>query len=120
MTDSQPTVLVMQPDATNFLDSPVDLKKLLRAVSKESAKAIDVLVKLLESKDEKTRLTAATKLLDFQVQVADKISTDQMNRLIAQVKMRAMGGPQKLVPLEDGGDKPQKPLVDFGTVREIQ
>jgi GTPase Era involved in 16S rRNA processing len=87
MSDQTPTIMVVQPDTPSFLSTSVDLKKLLRAVSKESAKAIDVLVKLLESKDEKTRLTAATKLLEFQVTVADKISQDQMQRLIAQGKV---------------------------------
>lgn len=117
MSDTTPTVMVVQPDAPSFLANTVDLKRLLRAVSRESAKAIDVLVKLLESKDEKTRLTAATKLLEFQVQVADKISTDQMQRLIAQVKLQGVTQ-GKLVPVD--GQQPNRPLVDFATVREVQ
>ncbi len=117
MSDQTTTVMVVQPDTPSFLSTSVDLKKLLRAVSKESAKAIDVLVKLMGSNDEKIRLTAASKLLEFQVTVADKISQDQMSRLIAQVKLH---GPSQgtLVPLPGQKDD-KRPLVDFTTVREV-
>lgn len=117
MSNQTATVMVVQPDAPSFLDQSVDLKKLLRAVSRESAKAIDVLVKLLESKDEKTRLTAATRLLEFQVTVADKISADQIQRLIAQIKLNGPGQ-DKLIPL-GGQPKENRPLVDFATVQKV-
>jgi LPS O-antigen subunit length determinant protein (WzzB/FepE family) len=118
MSTTTSTVMVVKPDATNFLDESVDLKKLLKALSKVSAKAIEVLVKQLESTDDKARERAAKLLLEMQVTVAEKISADQMQRLIAQVKLTRPTG--TLVPLGgEGGGQKQRPLVDFGNIQEI-
>lgn len=117
MSTTSATIMVVKPEPS-FLDDTVDLKKLLKALTKPSAKAIETLVKLLESKDERTQLTAAKALIEMQVQVADKISADQMQRLIAQVKLKQPSG--TLVPLgTEGGTQKQRPLVDFGNIREI-
>lgn len=117
MSTTTTTVMVAQSDTPSFLEDSVDLKKLLKALTKESAKAIGVLVKLLESADEKTRERAAVKLLELQVTVAEKISADQMQRLIAQVKLTRPTG--TLVPLGGEGQGKQRPLVDFSNIQEI-
>jgi hypothetical protein len=110
------TTEVMVPaESPSFLVSSLDLKPVLKRLSAQSKAAIDVLVKLLESKDERTRMSAATKLLDFQVQIAKEINADQMQRLIAQVKLGSdAGGKSPLLVPED-----KRPLVDFTTIREI-
>lgn len=104
---------VVLTDVPDFLDTPADLKKLLRSVSAQAKPAVEALVGLLVSKDEKIRLTAATKLLELQMMIAKEINSDNLNRLIAQVKI----GNKKLFP---GSDDPDKPLVDFTTVRSVE
>lgn len=114
------TTYVVQDKDVDFLKDGVKLKSLLTALSKETKKAIEVLVALLSSKEEKTRLAAANRLLDLQVQVAHEISTDQMNRLIAQARLTQLPGQGKLVQVGKGDvPQPQRPLVDFGTVRSL-
>ena len=108
-------VVETQPELPSFLDDKIDLKKLAREISKATSAAVDVLVKLLESKDEKVRLTAATKLVEMQVAVAKEISADQMQRLIAEIKL--VRAPTK--KLIDAKDDTNKPLVDFGQIRQI-
>jgi endonuclease III len=85
------------------------LSKVLKALTAESQDAVDILVKLMNSKttDDKTRLAAASKLLDLQRQVAADLNQDELQRLIANVKF---GGPTQL-EVED--DSPQ---IDFSTV----
>lgn len=107
-------VVETKPDLPSFLDEKIDLKKLARDISKATSKGVEVLVSLLDSKDERVRLAAATKLVEFQVQIAKEISSDQLQRLIAEIKM-VRQPQQKLVPL----DGPQRPVVDFTTIREF-
>lgn len=103
-------------DVPSFTETPVDLKKLQRDIAKHGKPAIDALVSLLDSKDEKTRLTAATRLLEFQVAIAKEINGEQLQRLIAQVKLTLAGGKKSLYPGEDDNT----PLVDFTTIRRTE
>lgn len=109
-------VVAVEERELSFLDSSVDLKAVARKLTSASSKAVEVLLKCLESNDEKLRLQAATKLLEFQITVAKEISHDQMQRLIAEFKL-ARGGKTKLVDAENGGKK--KPVVDFANIRKI-
>ena len=87
------------------------LSKVLKSLTAESQDAVDILVGLMNNKDtdDKTRLAAASKLLDLQRQVAADINQDELQRLIANVKF---GGPKQL-ELEVDDDTPQ---IDFTTV----
>lgn len=112
-------VVVTQEENPSFLQSEIQLKTLLRQITGASKQAIKVLLECLKSNDEKVRLQAATKILEYQVQVADKVNQDQLQRLIAEIKFNR--GPQgKLVPLEDG-DKPARvrPVVDFNKIQDV-
>lgn len=104
----------LQPEVQSFLTTGIDLKRLLRDVARQSKNAVEALVKLLDSKDEKIQLTAAKALLELQVNVADKINSDQLNRLIAEMKLNG-AGTKRLVNAE----QENRPLVDFSTIREI-
>lgn len=121
MSDNGETLnLVVETQETlpSFLEDKIDLRRLVREISRASGPAVDALVKLLESPDDRVRLQAATKLVEFQVQVAKEISSDQMQRLIAEIKLvrdGGQGGKKKLIPVE----QPRRPLVDFGTIREV-
>jgi hypothetical protein len=105
------TELVAQ-DAGFVVDS-IDLKKLHLALKKHTAEAVEVIVKLLGSNDEKTRLTAAKMLLDFQVVVAKEISADQVSRLIAEIRL-VRGAPKGRIAEDDV----HPPLVNFSDIRE--
>lgn len=85
------------------------LKKLLNSLTKESEDAVEILVALMTGKDtdDKTKLAAASKLLDLQRQIAQDINQDELQRLIANVKF---GGPKQL---ETEDDTPQ---IDFSTI----
>lgn len=89
-----------------------ELSKLLRNLTKESEAAVQVLVALLESKDEKTRMNAASKLLDMQKDISEAINKDEITRLLAELKLNG-GGVRNLIPEDD------TPLVDFTTVQEV-
>lgn len=110
------SVTVVMKDEKNFLADPIDLKKLMKDLNKSSKTAIDVLLSLMASDvDPKIKLTAATKLLELQVAVAKEINTDQLQRLIADVKHGAAS--KSSISLKDD---PNRPLVDFTTIRSVE
>lgn len=111
-------VIETKEETPSFLKEHVDLKPVLRLLKSASKTAIDTLLKCLESKDERIRLSAASKLIDLHVSVAKEISHDQMQRLIAEIKVASGGSTKKLVDAK-GGDKEQGPIVDFTTIRQI-
>jgi HEAT repeat protein len=110
-----PLVVETQLEPVSFLDDKIDLKKLARDISKATSKAVEVLLELLDSKDERVKLQAATKLVEFHVQVQKEISSDQLQRLIAEIKVAQSS--RKLVDANNP-DK-QRPVVDFSTIRKI-
>lgn len=114
--DSGSTTVALQVKRVSFLDDSVKLKVLSRELSKSSKDAIDVLVEMLGSPDMRLRFQAATKLLEFDIDVKKAISSDQIQRVIAEIKLNGAGG-SKSLELED--NKPKRPLVDFGTIRQI-
>lgn len=111
-------VVETQPELPSFLDDKIDLKRLAREISKSTSKAVEVLVGLLESKDERVRLQAATKLVEYQVQVQKEISADQMQRLIAEIKL--LRAPTKKLVEADNPGGANRPVVDFSTIRKIE
>lgn len=115
-TDS--VVVTYTEEVPSFLDNSVKLDKLLRELVKHGKKAVEVLVEVLDSEkvDLKTKMAAATKLLEFQVSVAKEVSTDQLQRLIAEVKL-VKNPSKRLVPGEEHGQN--TPLVDFVNIRKI-
>lgn len=106
-------VVETKEDTQSFLTEAVDLKKVARELTKASSKAVEALLKCLESKDERVQLQAATKLLEFHVSVAKEISSDQVQRLIAEIKLTK--NQTKLIDASG----PKKPIVDFTTIRQI-
>lgn len=88
------------------------LKKLLNSLTKESEDAVEVILAIMndDKADDKTRLAAASKLLDLQRQVAQDINQDELQRLIANVKF---GGPKELETDDD------TPAIDFSVVQDV-
>jgi hypothetical protein len=110
--------VVVKEDNPSFLRDEIALKKLLKDLTKASKEAIEVLVVCLKSEDEKIRMQAASKILEFQSTVADKVNQDQMQRLVAEIKFNRQ--PQgKLMQLEDEKPATVRPVVDFTRIREV-
>lgn len=115
--NEQSSSTVVELQSQSFLTSGLNLKRLLNSVAKESKNAVEALVGLLASKDEKIQLAAAKALLELHVSVAKEINSDQLNRLIAETKL---GNGKRLVSPNDDDDDDDRPLVDFTTVQEIR
>lgn len=114
MSNSMTITTVVQEKTDSFLDDEVQLKKLAKELSKASKEAIDVLLKLLESKDERVRMQAAMKLIEYDIDVKKAISADQMQRLIAEIKLnRGVTSTKQLVATEEK----KRPVVDFDRIR---
>lgn len=113
--NSGSVTVALQVKKNTFLDTEIDLKRLSRELSKASKDAVEVLVKMLESKDVRLQMQAAIKLLEFDIDVKKAIAQDQIQRVIAEIKLS--GGGSKTLELADGDKK--KPIVDFGTIRSI-
>jgi HEAT repeat protein len=115
-TGSVTATVVLTEQNPSFLEEKVQLQKLSKELSKASKEAIEILLSLLTSKDERIRMQAAIKLLEFEIDVKKAISQDQMQRLIAEIKLNRDPQTTK-IPLEADGKK--RPIVDFSTIRQI-
>jgi len=115
--NSGSTMVALQVKKHTFLDDEVQLKKLSRDLGKASKDAVDVLIKMLESTDVRLKMQAAIKLLEFDIDVKKAISTDQIQRVIAEIKINGASG-SKSLELEDS--KKLRPVVDFSTIRTIE
>ena len=108
------TTVALQVKKRTFLEDEIQLKVLSRELGRASKDAVAVLVKALESKDQRIQMQAAVKLIEFDVEVKRAISSDQIQRVIAEIKV---GGGSKTLELEDGNKK--KPIVNFNEIRSI-
>lgn len=99
-------------EVQSFLSTGIDLKRLLRDVAKQSRPAVEALVNLLASEDERIKLSAAKALLELNISVATAINDDALKRLIAETKIG--NGPKRLMDVDSNA-----PLVDFATIREV-
>ena len=94
----------------DFSTGAVDLRSLLRLCKKNQKAAVETLVKLMKSPDDKVALEAAKSLLRLTVDVQKEISSDSLARLVAQ----ARSNPVQLPPSGKA-----TPLVNFGSVMRI-
>lgn len=115
--NSGSTVVALQIKKHTFMDDEIQLKKLSRELSKSSKEAIDVLVEMLQGDDKRLKMQAAIKLLEFEVSVKQAISSDQMQRLVAEIKLSGGSG-SKTLELEDSVRN--RPVVDFANIRSIE
>lgn len=111
------SVQVYEAKEVSFLDNGLDLKKLLRDITKHSKAAVEVLVQCIQqTTDKKMQLTAALKLLELQTTIAKDINDDQLRRLIAEIKVNRGG----VGTLENTETEKQRPLVDFENIRSVE
>ena len=97
-------------ESTSFLTSNLDLRPVQKTLKGVSKQAIAVLEMQLNSSDEKIAQTAATKLLDYYIQVSKDLNTDQIQRLIADIKYNQQ---KRLVPEGEG-----IPTIDFSNIQQ--
>jgi HEAT repeat protein len=109
---------VVKEQTTSFLSDELQLKALAKALSKLNKETINVLEDLLKSKDERVRMQVAFKLLDLEVDVKKVISQDQMQRLIAEIKLNQASTTKQLTAEQEDKNK-NRPIVDFTTIRTI-
>lgn len=114
--NSGSTVVALQIKKHTFLDDEIQLKKLSRELSKSSKEAIDVLVEMLQGDDKRLKMQAAIKLLEFEVEVKKVVSQDQMQRMIAEIKLNSGSG-SKTLELE--GSVRNRPVVNFSEIRSL-
>ena len=99
-------------EVQSFVSTGIDLKRLLKDVAKQSRPAVEALVGLLASQDEKIKLAAAKALLELNISVATAINDDQLKRLIAETKIG--NGAKRLMDVDANA-----PLVNFEEIREV-
>lgn len=109
-------VVALQIKKRTFLDTEIDLKKLDKELSKASKEAVDVLTEMLKNADVRIRMQAATKLLELGLEVKKTISSDQMQRIIADIKLN--GASSKTLEIEDSAKN--RPIVNFSEIRSIE
>lgn len=114
--NSGSVVVALQIKKRTFLDEEIQLKALSRELGKASKDAVAVLVEMLKSQDVRIKMQAAVKLLEFDIDVKKSVSNDQIQRVIAEIKMNGSGS--KTLELED--DVKKRPMVDFSTIRSIE
>lgn len=106
---------VVAQQNTSFLTDEVQLKALAKSLGKLNKETIDVLETLLKSKDERVRMQVAFKLLDLEIEVKKAISADQMQRLIAEIKLNNGSTTKQLTAEQEN----KRPLVDFANIQTI-
>lgn len=96
-----------------FIKRKHSLDALHKDLDHASKEAVEVLLDIMQTtQDEKLKASCAEKLLKFKIDVATEIGTDQMQRLIAEIKF---GGGQKQRNLTTDDD--DRPILDFDTVQ---
>lgn len=88
------------------------LSKLLKSVTDASDDALEVIVKLMKSDDERVAKSAADKILDLRKELEVIINTDEIQRMMLESK-----NPDRKGALEDDDD--DTPEVDFTEVQQI-
>ena len=110
---------VIHPASSFIRNTPHDLMKLLRSLNKESQNAVNTLVELLTCHDPKVKLGAAEKLLTMQKDVAESINKDNLQRMIAQLRLNPNTDPEEMKAISEEEDAPKMPMVDFTTVQFV-
>lgn len=89
---------------------PNELQKVIKGLSKGSEKALERLLKLVDSTDEKIALSAAKTWLDTLKEMQGQVEKQELQILLVNAKI---SGP-RLQGVEDN-----TPLVDFNNIQEI-
>jgi hypothetical protein len=111
-------ILKIVEEVPTFIKRKHELEDVHKQIHKGSKEAVALLVSAMNNLQLTidVRLRCAKDLIQFDMSMADQISKDTMNRLIAEIKVNP-NGPARNLSIED--DEPQTPVLDFSTIREI-
>lgn len=106
-------------EVPTFVKRKHELTELYKSLERATPQAVELLVEDMNNPDlpRKERRAAAEKLIDLQVKVSDVMSKDSLMRQVAEARVNGY------VPKLDatgGGQKPQGPSLDFGTIQEVK
>jgi septum formation topological specificity factor MinE len=103
----------LTPEKIDFTVGAVDLQDVNDKLKKLDKKAITVLEKLLDSEDDAVRIKAVTLFFGTKTEIAKQIAADQLQRMIAQVRMQ----PSPVMLSEDQVKK--MPRIDFDNIQDV-
>jgi hypothetical protein len=107
--------------SASFLRNKGELSALLKSLSRVSEEAVAILVAAMsatEGVDQKTRIACAEKLIDFQISCAKQVNDDNMQRMIAEIKLNKQPLDGNLTTIEYE-ERNNRPIVDFSNIQEI-
>jgi hypothetical protein len=116
-TDNKPIVIRTKQETPTFIKKKHELAGVLKRISEGSKKAVALLIDTVENDavDLKLRVECAKSLITFETSITEQISKDNMNRLIAEIKLQPGGANPQLTTEEDE----TYPVLDFHNVREV-
>jgi hypothetical protein len=112
--DNKGSQLLVVKENICFTEDEIQLRKLLKELDKASKEAVEILLECAKSRDDRVRLQAASKLIEFKIDVTDKINADKIQRMIAELKLNGKSSNGSLVPTS------ATPVVDFTKIRTIE
>lgn len=117
MAENQIVLKTKEEELPSFIKKKHELDAVIKKLEAGSKEAAELLINIAndEKADLKLRKDCAVEILTTLAKMTEQRSKDQMNRMIAEIKIRP-GGASKTLKLEE--DK-QYPVLDFNTVREI-
>lgn len=118
MSEGSRKIVAVKETNPSFIRRKGELSQLLKSLTRVSEDAVSVLIDAMtdSSVDKKTKISCAEKLLDFQISVAKEVNSDNMQRLIAEIKLNKQPMGSSLEAIE--AEKNSRPVIDFTTIRE--
>lgn len=113
MTAKKPADYIIEEPT--FLRSKHELEGLLEKLGKASDAAVKFLKDVVEDVEQspKMRMECASKIIAYQMEASKEINTDNIQRLVAEIKVKQLGAPAggKLIP--------NRAVVDFSKIQDV-
>ena len=92
-------------------NKPDELLKIIKALEKKSAAAVETLGKLCADESPKIRLEAAKAILDTIKEMKDQVEKQDLQRILVQAKLNMLKPPER--------EEDMTPRIDFNTIAEL-
>lgn len=103
--------LAVVTESSGFIRNKGSFDGIVKKLTKVSNAAIEMLEKTMEeTQDEKLKVACATKLVEFYMAALDKQNTDEITRMISEVKLK--GGLSTNL-------KVATPVIDFSNIQDV-
>lgn len=103
--------MTVSTDKKVVRNKPDELLKIIKALERKSAKAVETLGKLCEDENPKVRLEASKAILDTIKDMKGQVEKQDLQRILVQAKLN-MSVPQN--PLNDN-----TPLINFNEIQSV-